>query len=235
MPVVGIYTPRRLNRIKDMIGAKTYLEIGVDTGDTFLAVDVEHKVAVDPSFKFDTAQHATDAVEFFAVTSDEFFVEHAGERRFDLVFIDGLHTFEQALRDFCNALAVGHERTVYVIDDIKPSDVFSALRIPADTMRFRRDSGATMNHAWHGDVYKAMLAIHDFFPMFSYATFATGGNEQSVLWREPRAGFRPRFDDLEAISRLGYFELQEHLDLFNFAAEAEVMARLEDTLARAET
>ncbi|NEP71306.1 MAG: class I SAM-dependent methyltransferase [Okeania sp. SIO2G4] len=50
---------------------------------------------------------------FLEVSSDEFFRSYAKEfESFDLIYLDGLHTFEQTFRDFCAFLAVAHSKTI---------------------------------------------------------------------------------------------------------------------------
>jgi hypothetical protein len=73
---------------------KSYLEIGVANGDTFRRVTCEDKVGVDPS-----STHATHGM-----TSDAWFAGPGKNRKFDLIFVDGLHTEEQADRDIKHAL-----------------------------------------------------------------------------------------------------------------------------------
>lgn len=78
----------------DRIGARSYLEIGVQEGRTFDAVRCERKVSVDP-------QHPAT----FRGTSDQFFESLRPADRFDVVFVDGDHGAEQALRDLRSAVA----------------------------------------------------------------------------------------------------------------------------------
>jgi hypothetical protein len=70
-----------------------YLEIGCAGNDLFDAVMAKHKIGVDP-----------ERGGTHRMTSDEFFRTDAGAR-YDVVFIDGLHIYEQAHRDVVNALA----------------------------------------------------------------------------------------------------------------------------------
>ena len=98
--------PDRLNALAAAISARSYLEIGVSRGSTFNRVNIARKVAVDPVFRFDTAADAAPGVAFHRVPSDAFFSRRDPARpRFDLIYLDGLHTFEQTFRDFCASLA----------------------------------------------------------------------------------------------------------------------------------
>jgi len=101
-------TAGRLNRLADAVGARSYLEIGVETGVTFDRVRVAERTAVDPIFLFDITQHASEDTIFAQTTSDEFFAGLPAAKQYDLIFVDGLHTFEQTYRDLCNCLLHSH-------------------------------------------------------------------------------------------------------------------------------
>lgn len=220
------HTARRINRLAAVGNAKSYLEIGVQRGATFLDVRIPRKVGVDPVFAFPTAAHAKPGVEFHAMTSDAYFSHLPVKERFDLMFIDGLHTFEQTFRDFCNSLVHGHARTIWIIDDTVPIDIYSAQKIQAEALALRKQERRAESFAWHGDVYKVIFALHDFFPAFSYCTIATGGNPQTFAWME-KTSRTPKFNDLERISRMDYFEFTRHIDLMNPMSEADGLARVE--------
>ena len=188
----------RINRLASIRSATRYLEIGVAGGKTFLEVDIGTKHAVDPQFRFDTDPHETETVRFFPVTSDAYFTGEApAGLRFDIIFLDGLHTFEQTLRDFCATMPHSHQDTVWIIDDVFPSDIFSALPSQEEANALRKVHGQS-GRSWNGDVYKCIFAIHDFFPNFSFRTFEPGhGRPQTVVVNRPRPDFAPRFNDLE--------------------------------------
>jgi hypothetical protein len=223
------FSSRRLNFLAEKLGAKSYLEIGVHRGRTFFHTNVAMKHAVDPKFKFDPAEFENENTRFFAMTSDDYFRNHADGRKFDLVFLDGLHVFEQTFRDFCSALTLTHDRSVIVIDDTYPSDVYSACPDLAGAS-LRKEYGGT-GRGWHGDVFKMVYAIHDFFPLLSYATINTGGNPQTLVWREARKGFAPLLDSLEGVSRMTWFDLQRHLGKMNFTEEKAALKHVVAALA----
>lgn len=214
---------RRINALAEINNAQSYLEIGVATGNTFLNVTVARKHAVDPRFRLDTEAAKSEHVCFFEMPSNEFFLHHAEpETRYDIIFLDGLHTFEQTLRDFCATMRHCHDNTIWVIDDVFPSDMFSALRNEGDTRKYRQLHGQE-SVDWHGDVFKVMFAIHDFFVNFTYKTINTDGNPQSVLVRRSRDSFKPFCDDLERISRMDYCAFYENQHILNVDSEASVL------------
>lgn len=232
-PIVSSHSIRRITRIARQTGASSYLEIGVNTGRTFNGVDLQRKVAVDPEFNFDVDQYRRDGIEFYSMPSDRYFTMHAASLKFDIIFLDGLHTFQQTFRDFCNSLACAHDRTVWLIDDVLPVDVFSAWPDQKESVRFRKRAGFE-GQPWHGDVYKIVFALHDFFPMYSYVTLQGKGNPQTVVWKSPREDFTPIFNNLEAVERLTYFDLLKRLDTLNLRRENDGFRVFLESWARAE-
>ncbi|HUQ36473.1 MAG TPA: class I SAM-dependent methyltransferase [Aestuariivirga sp.] len=225
------WSVRRIHKIKEINAGISYLEIGVETGSTILNVDMPRKDGVDPLFKFDTDLFASSDVRFFSQTSDAFWTS-GKSRTYDIIMIDGLHTFEQTFRDLLCSMRFSHQQTVWLIDDTLPSDVFSAIPDQARCLRERQKLGSR-NRAWHGDVYKIVPAIHDFIPVFDYATIVKSGNPQTLAWFSNRNDFKPRLANLEAISRMNYFDIEPNLGLFNIADEDEAFSRLRTTFGEA--
>jgi hypothetical protein len=81
-----------LNHINLRHGCKDYLEIGCRSNECFDSIVAESKIGVDP-----------ERGGTHRMTSDAFFAQ-CGERRFDTIFIDGDHTYDQVRRDLVNAL-----------------------------------------------------------------------------------------------------------------------------------
>ena len=203
----------RLRSIAQVIGAQRYLEIGVHLGLTFHALDLPRMDGVDPDFLFDPADHARDGRRYFSVTSDAFFAGPPVGGPYDLIFLDGLHVFTQTFRDFCASQAMAHGGTVWLIDDTGPNDIFSAIPDQDLALELRTAHGLT-SRAWNGDVFKIVFALHDFFPSFDYRTIVgPGGRPQTMVVRRPRGAFSPRWNDLEAVSRLSYMDYLQNRDL----------------------
>jgi hypothetical protein len=224
------HSVRRINQIAKHVGARSYLEIGVFRGKTFNALNFERKVAVDPRFRFDLADYQREGVEFHQMHSDQYFTQYGLSRTFDIIFLDGLHTFQQTLRDFCNSLACAHDRTIWLIDDVLPVDVFSAWPNQTEAVAFRKRAGAE-SWAWHGDVYKVVFAIHDYFPMYSYVTLGGRGNPQAIVWKAPRIDFTPIFDSMEAIERLSYFDLLKREEILKIRPDEEGLRLFVESMA----
>lgn len=177
----------------DLFDQPSYLEIGVNAGLTFHGVRAAQKVAVDPAFTFDHELEASRRPDsrYHQVESDTYFLTLARrEDVFDVVYLDGLHTYEQTLRDLLNTLQHLHAKSVVVIDDVLPSDYASSIGDPHRMNAFRAAVGDT-GAAWMGDVYKLVFFINSFLPQFSFATIADN-HGQAVLWREPRQVSSPQ-------------------------------------------
>lgn len=224
------HSSRRISRIAELTQAQSYLEIGVSEGVTFNDVALPRKVAVDPQFRFDTALFRAPGIDFHEVPSDEFFLKLAASEKFDIIFLDGLHTFQQTMRDFLNSLAHANDKTVWLIDDVFPRDVFSSLPISADAHRFRIQSGDS-NLAWHGDVYKLPYFINDFMPSFSFATCHTGGNPQTIVWKAPAANWKSFSNSAEVIERMSYFEFKKSEEVLRLVSEDEALRLLSQWFA----
>jgi len=210
----------RISYLSGLNEAKTYLEIGVWGGSTFFPVKIPIKIAVDPCFVFDAAEHKKAGTYFLEITSDDFFkrldrgdlsfVEDQSTEKvkFDIIFIDGYHTFEQSLRDFENSLRFSHEKTLWLIDDTVPSDAYSALPNP-EVSRYKRRLAGLERGDWHGDVFKTVFAIHDNHPEVSYCTLM-GGNPQTVLWRAPKSRRTPVFSSISEINKTSFYDMIQH-------------------------
>lgn len=147
----------------DVVGGRRYLELGVKDGFCFHAIAAETKVAVDPQFAFRvpllarlrTTARATDGALYFPTTSDAFFARHGARLApFDVVFVDGLHTDEQAARDIENALVVLQPGGLVVVHDCNPQSEAASLPSLADAARTDGFTGD-----WNGDVYRAIVRL----------------------------------------------------------------------------
>jgi SAM-dependent methyltransferase len=125
-----------INMIAKKIGAKTYLEIGVQTGKTFRAVNVEDKIGVDPDPQWKDQTHI--------MGSDQFFEQLEDDEKFDIIFVDGLHQWEQVARDLANSVEHLAPGGVILVDDCAPRQKAYQTRQP------------TAVH-WTGDVWRAWL------------------------------------------------------------------------------
>ena len=214
-------------RCLDLFEQPRYLEIGVNAGETFHRIRAREKVAVDPKFLFDVEQAARDdpSSRFHPIESDRYFREHASGV-FDVIFLDGLHTYEQTLRDLMNSLHFVRPDSVIVIDDVVPSGHGAAIP-DWDTFLKVRAVLSDPNGAWMGDVYRLVYFIASFMPMWSFGT--VGDNHgQLVMWQEPRVA-RPM--SVEATSRVAFTDLLLEHGVFGVAPFESIMERLKASRA----
>ena len=132
---------------------RSYLEIGINDGSG-LRRSRTRTIGVDPNFKI-TAEFECD-VQMVKATSDDFFARPNAIARFpegviDMAFIDGLHIFEFALRDFMNTEKLSSPSSVIVFDDMLPRTVDEAAR-----------NRHTME--WTGDVFRVISVLERYRP-----------------------------------------------------------------------
>ncbi|MDQ4051228.1 MAG: class I SAM-dependent methyltransferase [Actinomycetota bacterium] len=198
-PAEGKTARRRLprhvvvRRLLSSYADPRYLEVGVFRGVTFDRVEAATKVAVDPNFQFDPTDpaRARPGVSYHPVTSDEYFgsIVEPGEL-FDVIFLDGLHTVEQTLRDLLNALAHLQPQGVILVDDVRPPTYIASLRSHQRFAKVRAKIGAQENQ-WMGDVYRLMYFIDTFCQQLTYRTISNN-HGQAVIWRKRRPSVTER-------------------------------------------
>jgi hypothetical protein len=152
-----------IQKIINKTGAQNYLEIGVSRGDCFLSIKARRKVAVDPKFNLPAKRSwkmkwDNRNSQYYEMPSDDFFSKIKLPHGFDVTFIDGLHTYQQSLKDFENAFAVLGENGVILMHDCNPLDAATAY--PAES----HSHAASLklpgwNGGWMGDVWKTIVHL----------------------------------------------------------------------------
>jgi Methyltransferase domain len=187
MPVAKTgHSATRINALLDAgPGPGRYLEIGLARGATFEYVRAGARQGVDPAPRFD-ANHPPKGASVYVGTSDEFFALCPDEDTYDVVYLDGLHTFRQTYRDLINALRLC-QRGVVLIDDVIPCDAASALPDRSAATELHGRLGLTRKPTrWHGDVYKVVLCVAKHHPELTYRTIVGSDKDQALVWREVR-------------------------------------------------
>lgn len=90
-----------------------YLEIGVWEGVTFRFINSNYKDGVDPG------QYCETEYVNYKMTSDEFFKNHI-KTKYDIIFIDGLHTAYQVSKDIYNSINNLNDGGWIILDDVFP-------------------------------------------------------------------------------------------------------------------
>jgi len=132
---------------------RSYLEIGINDGRG-LQRSHTRTIGVDPAYRI-VAEVDCDLM-LARATSDDFFARENPIARFpegviDLTFIDGLHIFEYALRDFMNTERLSGPNSVIILDDMLPRTVAEAAR-DRHTVE------------WTGDVFKVAQVLERYRP-----------------------------------------------------------------------
>jgi len=143
-----------LREVHRLLAPPTYLEIGVRRGNS-LSLAGARAIGIDPDIDLKPQyEHLARTAALFEETSDAYFARPDPLAPFEgrppaLAFIDGMHLFEFALRDFVNVERHAHWTSVVVFDDIFPREV-------AEAARDRQTKG------WTGDIHKipGVLARH---------------------------------------------------------------------------
>jgi hypothetical protein len=133
-----------------------YLEIGVHTGVLFTHVRAQRKVGVDPApaiprWKWWLHPNTARRGSLVAASSDDYFDRLDPGVEFDVVFVDGEHSFGQCLRDVENALGHLADGGVVLIHDVNPPSAASAMPDPAEAARLPG------GECWCGDVWRAIV------------------------------------------------------------------------------
>ncbi len=160
-----------LQTVHQWLHPKNYLEIGVETGSSLayakpgtkcIGIDPEPKISVE--FTADT--------HIYPLPSDDFFKQHnlqeiLGEP-LEFVFIDGLHVFDQVLRDFINVERNSTKRTLVFFHDTYP--------ICELTQRPNRNS-----IYWSGDPWKIVPCLKECRPDLEVITIKTHPSGLSLV------------------------------------------------------
>lgn len=120
-----------------------YLEIGVWTGETFKYVNSSNKDGVDPG------QYCDCNYVNYKITSDEFFTNYI-TKKYDFIFIDGLHTAYQVSKDLFNSIRNLNDGGIVMLDDVYPH-----------CKREQEPLDLTKSGAQTGDVWKAVYHVFD--------------------------------------------------------------------------
>ena len=127
---------KRWDLIQNIIDKKrydNYLEIGCDKDQSFSKIKVKNKIGVDPVSGGNIRS-----------TSDQFFSSNTS--KFDIIFIDGLHHYEQVIKDVNNSLQILNDNGFILLHDCLPRSI-AHQAIP----RYRG--------SWNGDVWKALVEL----------------------------------------------------------------------------
>jgi len=198
-----------LDGLHELLQPAGYVEIGVEFGTTLKLVSPQTiALGIDPAPQVEGILTGNTSV--YQQTSDDFFKSRdlglllGGF--FAFAFIDGLHIFEQVLRDFINLEKYSSPDSLVVIHDCLPLDQRTASR--TRTTQF-----------WSGDVWKIVPCLKNERPDLNIATIPAyptglclirGLDSESRLLEENYTAMVERYSglDYDAIKdKADYFSL----------------------------
>jgi hypothetical protein len=156
--------------ILDTLGGGTYLEIGVSTGASFIPMRARKKWGVDPAYQLTRRRLMKYEVfsalgikteKLYRITSDEFF---ASKRKMlkahgvTVCLVDGLHTYQQALKDVLNAWDCLNRNGVILMHDCSPAT--ELIGAPVENIEeLIKEGPADWDGSWSGDAWKAVVHL----------------------------------------------------------------------------
>jgi hypothetical protein len=144
-----------LSEFHDRLDLESYVEIGVQTGKSLaLAKKDTQVIGIDPEPRI--SKTIKSRAKIYPMPSDDFFESYdlfkeLGTTKLDLAFIDGLHHFDQALRDFINLERYANKETIILIHDCIP-------------ITRRVGSRERLTPFWTGDVWKIIPCLKKYRP-----------------------------------------------------------------------
>ncbi len=145
-----------LKSIHERLKPRRYVEIGLCKGASFKLVDPStYAIGIDPDPQLDV-KDLPEKHLVIAETSDSYFssdqiIKDFEGHQFDMAFLDGMHLFEFALRDFMNLEKYSKSTSVVFIHDLYPMNAESAKR-------------NRLADFWSGDVWKLVLCLSEYRP-----------------------------------------------------------------------
>lgn len=124
-----------IKKALDKFTNPSYLEIGTHKNECFNEINIQDKVGVDPN---------AIGEKVIKATSDEFFL--VNNKLYDVIFIDGLHTYEQVRKDVINSFKFLKKGGFIFLHDMLP-------------LNWRAECPIRLQGTWNGDVWKVGLEL----------------------------------------------------------------------------
>lgn len=134
-----------INYIIEQNNFNDYLEIGVNDGSCIRRVNILNKDGVDPSPNSEVGFGEPVPEINYQVTSDYFFDNYA-YKKYDVIFIDGLHHSDQVDKDIQNSLKYLNDDGFILLHDCNPPE-YEIQLVPRQT------------GIWNGDVWKSIVKL----------------------------------------------------------------------------
>jgi hypothetical protein len=82
---------------------------------------------------------------------------------------------------------------------------------------------------WHGDVYKVLIFLNDYFKSWNFATIIGSGNPQTLVWRSQKVSSRKQIcDRISDIDLMSFEKFQAVRKLLPECSEEEAFRRFSE-------
>jgi hypothetical protein len=217
-----------INFILSKTKGTNYLEIGIRDGKNLAKIKAKNRVGVDPAYNLTKFVHIKNYLDIntfklFKLTSDSFFeteVEKVFPNGIDLVFVDGLHNYDQSLRDVENSLKYLNPNGYIVMHDCNPTKEAEAFAIKSSfdeiTQALSTVGIPGWTGEWNGDVWKTIAHLRASRPDLRVQTVDTDYGLGVIT----RASNQPLLDlDLSQLPDKDYhFLVQNRKSLLNLVS-----------------
>jgi hypothetical protein len=165
-----------VQKIIDLKDYNSYLEIGTFKDELFNQIKCKKKVGVDP------VSGGT-----IRKTSDQFFLDN--KEKFDCIFIDGLHYYNQVKKDISNSIKILNSGGIILLHDCLPNNHYEQA-VPRCQI------------TWNGDVWKAIVECRTNKDIDTYTCYADHGigvilkkDNKNILKINDKDFFKLKFED----------------------------------------
>ena len=148
-----------INSIARNFECESYLEIGLrNPEECFNLIECENKDSVDPGFEtsLNLAKYKYTSDSFFSLLESGS-LDRPSDYKWDIIFVDGLHTADQVERDILNSINHLSEKGAIVLHDCNPPTEDHAR---AEYYNFNTPAGGI----WNGTVWKSIYKFRSLRP-----------------------------------------------------------------------
>ena len=195
---------KRQEIVQEIINIKkfrSYLEIGTFKNELFDHIKCKKKIGVDPA-----------SGENIRKTSDQFFQNNID--KFDLIFIDGLHTYQQVKKDINNSINALNSNGIILLHDCFPRDYYYQA-VPRSQIN------------WNGDTWKAFVEIRSKKKFDSYCLNADEGIGV-ILKKDNKNLLNLNLNDFSKLKYRDYFDnYKNYLNLVEYKDFLKILSTYE--------
>ncbi len=179
-----------VQKIIDVKNFNSYLEIGTFKDELFSQIRCKKKVGVDP------VSGGT-----IRKTSDQFFFDN--NEKFDCIFIDGLHYYNQVKKDILNSINILNTGGIILLHDCLPNNHYEQA-VPRCQI------------TWNGDVWKAIVECRTNKDIDTYTCYADHGIGV-ILKKENKNILNVNFKDFSKLKFEDYFyNYKKYMNIIEF-------------------